>query len=260
MNISVEQIQSNFLRKILGVPMCVPYAALCLECGQDLMVTKAWLRTFKYWLRLHFNSDPASYTHLLLSEYLSSNWLTCIEFKLGTLKLSLESLSLLSESEAFLKIKSSLLDSDLEKLYEATNKTCSPLNLGLLPRAEHMVPYLRQLHDPKLRRAFSLARFNILPSAILSGRYHGISYSDRLCPCTKTHIETVPHVLLHCPFYQMLRLKCFNPTFNPTFIHLTELSDHYKVLFLLDNSDPEIIEIVAKFLYDAIAIHSVYQF
>ena len=45
---SIEHIQSKFLHKILGMPNCVPYAALCLESGQGLLEMKAWLITIEY--------------------------------------------------------------------------------------------------------------------------------------------------------------------------------------------------------------------
>lgn len=73
-NYSLEQIQAAFLRKMLGLPNCVPYSALCLEMGQSLIKTQAWLRSSKFWLKVYFNNaqgidqnTPSSEEYLLLS-------------------------------------------------------------------------------------------------------------------------------------------------------------------------------------------------
>lgn len=39
---SLERVQAKLLWKILGMPYCVPYV-LCLETGQNLIETRAWL-------------------------------------------------------------------------------------------------------------------------------------------------------------------------------------------------------------------------
>lgn len=63
---------------------------------------------------------------------------------------------------------------------------------------------------PKYRRAFMLARLNALPSAVMSGRFNGIPYPDRLCNllpllnCGSNKIDLVDHILLDCPKFSVL--------------------------------------------------------
>ena len=66
MNRSIEWIQSQFLHKVLGLSSCVPYLVLCLETGFSSLETMAWLRSFQFWLKIVYNSDPDSLLYQLL--------------------------------------------------------------------------------------------------------------------------------------------------------------------------------------------------
>lgn len=50
-----------------------------------------------------------------------------------------------------------------------------------------------------------MARWNILPSAVLDGHLRKIPMPERVCPCGK--VESIEHILLHSCFYQETREK-----------------------------------------------------
>ena len=245
-----ESIQSVFLRRILGIPNCVPYAALCLETNQRLLETRAWLLTIKFWLRLVFNSESSSLTSVMLSEQKSSNWFNYIEQKIQMLGIALDSLALAPVTYIYKIIKRRILDIELQALNEAARKTCSPLFLGISPSPDKLAFYFSHLINPQQRRAFMLARFNILPTAVMTGRFQKIPYAYRQCPCKQGSIETIQHVFFYCPIYDAIRAKVLNALpFKGT-----GYSDSCKVQFLLSNQDPDIIDIVAKFLQMSILL------
>ena len=208
---TTEGLQSLFLRKILGLPNCVPYAAICTETGSLLLETRAWFSTFKFWLRLLFNSDQNSLTFSMLMDHHASKWLTVIQKKIISLGISLDALYLSSALAIFHSINCRLLDVQLQHLTKAARKTCSPSHLGLSQNSWLLASYFSHLTDPHLRRAFMLARFNALPSAVLFGRFRGTPYIHRRCPCSLGAIETVHHVLLDCPFYNSSRARFLEP-------------------------------------------------
>ena len=70
---------------------------------------------------------------------------------------------------------------------------------------------LRSTVSAKTRRAFTLARCNVLLSKLMEGRFQHIPISDCLCPCNDGQVETVGHVLLYCLFYRDLRTNFLSP-------------------------------------------------
>ncbi|KAJ7326786.1 hypothetical protein JRQ81_016545, partial [Phrynocephalus forsythii] len=149
-----------FLRRILEVPTCVPYAALYLETDQNMAATQAWLRANKYWLRIHYNFKEGSFAHQILQEQVRAQELDYIEKNISLIGPSLESLGSLPQKEAFHIIKRKLLDIEFKDLLSAANKTYSPLNHLIPVRQSHRAIYLHLLQSPQKCRAYSLARFN----------------------------------------------------------------------------------------------------
>ena len=244
-NQAVESLQSVFLRKILGIPNCVSYAVLCLETSQRLLETRAWLLTIRFWLRMHFRSNPNSLISLMLAECESSTWLRYIEVKIRTIGISLDSLYLFSEKSAFELIKRRLLDTEFQELSSKARNICSPISLGIPPSPQALALYFYHLTAPQLRRAFTLARTNTLPSAMLYGRFKQIPYSARICPCGQHHIETIVHVFFHCQFYSQFQTKFLNPLLNNS----KQYSDELKIQILLSSQNPDVIVPVARFVY-----------
>lgn len=102
---------------------------------------------------------------------------------------------------------------------------------------QNFVPpsFLYLLRFPKHCRAFTLAQFNRLPSALLERRYTRIPYEEQLCPCQSGSIKTIEHVLLNCCLYQ-------------NFFFMTKLpGSSNQFLYFLADCCKEITSKVARF-------------
>lgn len=77
-------------------------------------------------------------------------------------------------------------------------KSWSPANIDPNLSNNLYANYLKNLTIPKYRLIFTKARFNCLPFTVLDGRYNGIPYENRLCPCNDWEVESLEHVLLEC--------------------------------------------------------------
>ena len=126
-------------------------------------------------------------------------------------------------------------------------KTCFILHFGLNLNFSQSARYLENLIIPKYRHNFSKVRFNCLQFAILDGRYSGISYEKRLCPCNDSKIETLKHVLFECNLSRNKPIKFLNPIMNvfPGWAPICYIK------YLLSNTNKITTELVAKFLFSA---------
>lgn len=91
----------------------------------------------------------------------------------------------------------------------------------------HVLPYFPTIHlsfnnhtaictlsiltIPRYCHAFTLARFNVLPSALLTGRYNSVPSNRRFCPCSVNLTETLVHVFFCCRFYVQACLALLEP-------------------------------------------------
>ena len=102
--------------------------------------------------------------------------------------------------------------------------------------------YLCNLELMRHWRAFILACFNALPSALLEGRYSHISYDQHFCPCQSDMVETVKHVLLYCTRNKDSCNLLISPILKhypgkpDTVLHLFSLIPQTKLQLRLQNS------------------------
>ena len=59
-NHELESLHFIFLRSLLEVPKGVANLTILAELGQQHLSLKAWLLSFKYWLRIHFSANSGS--------------------------------------------------------------------------------------------------------------------------------------------------------------------------------------------------------
>ena len=119
-------------------------------------------------------------------------------------------------------------------------------NIFILPT------YMTSIIPPICRRAF-LARLHVLPSNLLEGRFQGIPYSDRLCPCDSGKVEIVEHVLLYCHFYWDL---C-KDLLSHIFLKFPGRSNEFYILLILSDKVSYVSSKVPKYRAAAIACCSV---
>uniref|UniRef100_A0A670HL80 ribonuclease H n=1 Tax=Podarcis muralis TaxID=64176 RepID=A0A670HL80_PODMU len=247
---TLETVQSKFLRQILAVPPCAPNAALRLETGLLSVETRTWLRTFNYWLRLNLN--PSGLLPLVARDAHRSRWSKVVHQKLLTCGLQAQHLLKMGLPKA-----KTIIDQRMKDIEQQNNlayiKKFSAWYAYLPPsHFDFRAPYLSTLTIPKLRRAFTLARLNMLPSAVLEGRYQGISFENRLCPCGAGCVETVSHVLLSCSLYKDLRDETIAPLLSAIPGHSCEA----KLFSLLADQNGSTTEKVAKFVERAMRLRA----
>uniref|UniRef100_A0A2D4PQN9 Reverse transcriptase zinc-binding domain-containing protein n=2 Tax=Micrurus surinamensis TaxID=129470 RepID=A0A2D4PQN9_MICSU len=222
-----------------------------LELGIRSVECMAWISAFKWWFRMLFLAVPGSYLSLVFADSHTSRWEKELSKKLHLLGFTGDALGDCGLKDAQFRVVQRLVDIDLQYLRSRANKTCSPLifshsnNYGL-----RMASYLYTLTIPKYRRAFSLARFNVLPSALLSGRFKKLLLSERLCPCDRAEVETVEHVLIHCPIYNTARIQLW----SSIGFDLSGFNANNLVVYCLGDKSSYITAQVSKFFLRAVTV------
>ena len=241
---SVERVQSVFLYKILGLPHCVPYAALCLEGGQQRIETRAWLRFLKYWVKICFFSSKDILLQALLADSLLPKGLALFLKKIKTLGLSPDSMGSIPPPRVFQTIKNRVLDIEGQTLFSAALKVCSPLHFQLPLTLGRRPSYLHHLEQPQDRWAFTLARCNIVPSSLAQGRYKGLPTELRVCPCGQGKTESLQHMLFYCTLYKDIRLSHLT-VFLPSHSGWADLR---KIQYLLCDLSKEVTLSTARYV------------
>lgn len=247
---SLETVQSKFLRQIFGVPSCVPNAALRLEACLPSVETQTWQRTFNYWLRLNLN--PPGLLPLVMQDPYKSKWFKTVHQKLLTCGLHSQSLLSMGLIKAKSLIGQRLKDIERQNNLTILKKLCPWYTYFPPSHFDSPASYLFKLTIPKYRRAFTLARWDVLPSAVLEGRYQKTPFEKRLCPCGDGNTETMSHVLLSCPLYKDLR----NEIITPLILANPGRSPDITLYFLLSDTDSQITEKVARYIERAMKLRA----
>ncbi|XP_053118799.1 inversin isoform X5 [Hemicordylus capensis] len=194
-----------------------------------------------YWIKRHLY--PTGLIPKFLSVEPQSSWSRKITDKLSQGGLSPALLLEAGENTARRLVRQRLIDIDLQ-----TEKASLPLFYKSIYAKVDLTPaaYLFTITLSKFRWAFSRARFNVFPSALLYGKYAKLPYEERKCPCDQA-VETVAHILLKCPIYQDIRHQLIDPLLKD----LNGKDDDLVVTYLLDDKDISTSAAVAKFCYVA---------
>ena len=94
------------------------------------------------------------------------------------------------------------------------------------------------------RRSFSKFRCGVAPLRLETGRYEGLSESERTCFNCDGIIENEEHVLLECPLYEDIRQTL---PYEP--LH-SDLSNEEKLITMFSSTSFTEIRIVAKICHD----------
>ena len=186
-----NSVLSSFLRSILGMPRCVPAAALRLETGLTSLECSAWLFAFRYWNKV-IPADPSmGYLNLLQKGVHNSSWLKAFPVKLHLLGLSLDFLYAQEPKAANSILEKRIRDIDFQYSTAMARKTCSILHLGLNYNFSQSARYLENLIIPKYRHVFSRAWFNFHQSTILAGHSEA-SVNSGLPECSLLFFKLLP--------------------------------------------------------------------
>lgn len=96
-----------------------------------------------------------------------------------------------------------------------------------------------------------LARLNIFPSEVLSGRYSQIPFEQRICILCGTEPDSVVHILCLCPALKTIHTLVLGP-------NISSFSGPPQSLagFLLQDNSQETTASVADFLVMVLTAHS----
>lgn len=122
---SLGSVQASFLWKILGVPRCVPYAALCLETGLIWLKTIALLRSCKFWFRILFN--PTGLMFQLCSDMVLPVEVRDLLNKIKFMGFEASKLGIIDRDAAYRTVRKRILDIEQQELFSAARSTCSSL-------------------------------------------------------------------------------------------------------------------------------------
>ncbi|XP_061446802.1 uncharacterized protein LOC133367087 [Rhineura floridana] len=204
-----EIIQTKFLRSILAVPPCISNAKLRYITGMPSIESQIWILKFRYWMKLIF--EPVGLSPLILIDNFQSKWKKSLSLQLTSLGFSIPYVISLGRSKALLAITQRILDVDFQNVLSCLGpRFASSPSLKPFTSAQ----FLYHLSIPRLRKAFTMAKFDVLPSALLEGRFNRIPQTESYCPCDSGAIETAGHVLLECRFYTSLRSHFIIPLFQ----------------------------------------------
>ena len=120
--------------------------------------------------------------------------------------------------------------------------TFSPL-FKLFKKVHLRSDYLVTISVQKFRTAFTHLRFQVMPTALLSGRFSGVPVDRRLCICGEPVIEDLSHYVLDCPLYLEPRIKHIQRFLLGQYFP-TNLD---KIVFLLSDTNPLITYSVSLF-------------
>lgn len=227
----------------IGDPPCVSNIAVRLEVGQPPVNARLWILKIHYWLKLIFS--PAGLAPLTLLDTFHSTWKASLFEKIRSLGFSPQILIAAGYERARSQVLQRIRDIELQCHMGKMDKHATIRDFG---RGFSPANYLADLQIPKYRHSFTLARFNVLPSALLLGRYEGKPYESRVCPCGSSEVETSLHVLLHCSYYEDLRLTFIAPVLQK----LKNEPELQRMRALVEDKVPEITINVAKFCVAAI--------
>lgn len=240
---SLESVQTKFYRSLLGLPTCVSNTAIRLEVGQLPINARIWILKIHFWLKLIF--FPVGVAPLTLLDPFQSKWRLLLYEKLKGLGLSPQELIASGFEKAKRMVSQRIGDVELQDHMSKIDKYPAIQDYG---KGFNLTPYLLDLQIAKYRRAFTLTRFDVLPSALLKGRYVGKPYAERVCPCGLKEVETASHVLLHCDLYGDIRSLFISPIVQK----FPGRSESQRLKILLGDKNPEVTLKVAKFSAAAI--------
>ena len=243
--IKLERVQSKFLRALLQLPCCVTNSMVRLETGMLMVQDKICLSAIVMWLKLTHNSQDIA--PLILKDNFQSSWTKAVKNEIQSLGFSTHFLSKLAHDQAASLVKQRIQDTRCQLDLSKTPTFLAPVKTRyvLAPAT-----YLSQLVINKQRRAFTLARCSVLPSALVEGRYKNIPLSLRQCYCGSGQIETREHILFHCPAYADIRGNLIEPLIKKFLAH----QDVERANRLLCDETPQVTIQLAKFCAAAIKI------
>ena len=240
---------------LFQVPKNVANDTIIVELGQQWLETRAWISTFRYWLRIHFRAQSSNLLAALLSEPHNSKWLFKLFSKLQSVGIDIQSLAGLEEKSIYKYIVRRLEDIEYQTLLAHSSSSCSPHVWNISPLYKAIPPYLDTIESYAERKAFMLARLNSFPSNVLLGRFNCIPVAERLCFHGCKVPDLLPHIILVCPKFSPYR----SLTTDTLFTFNSKLDETKIVNRLLNGSVPTWTSCMVVFLSNVFRINLMFS-
>ena len=250
----IEQIHSNFLRKLLCVKTSTNLMGLYGELGRIPMNEHRKIIMFRYWIKILnlLENNIIKKVYLVLKmdsengvNYNKNNWASQIKEMLEHMGLAELWINQSIAKPSLDTIKLRILDQFKQNWKSNINQSGKLSAYCTFKSNFEFEPYLKIIKQNKYRIALSRVRLSSHKLEIEQGRYYNINREDRKCKICNSHlVENEYHFILTCPLYSHIRRKYLKPYYCrwPT---ITK----FKILMSTNNKS-ELINI-AKYIYHA---------
>ena len=252
----INAIQTRAERYFLGVGKYTPNAAVHGETALIPTIVKQWTTVANVWCRLqNMDNSRLNYRIFKWSSDVSGrgckNWCFNVLTKLREIGLTNQ---LENPNKNIVKnaVISYMFDQYKSGWLRDINRETASRGLGrnklrtyrLFKTEFKTESYLYCPMTKTHRRSFSKFRCGVAPLRLETGRYEGLSESERTCFNCDGIIENEEHVLLECPLYEDIRQTL---PYGP--LH-SDLSNEEKLITMFSSTSFTEIRIVAKICHD----------
>jgi hypothetical protein len=247
----IELVHTSFLRQFLSVRNSTPLLALYGETGRIPLRYIGTLRTLRYWAKL-LSLPEDRYAKIAYNDALdlyytkpaSSPWCLFIYNELRDIGMvgNFFHRSIPNPNEFYSMARSRIFEKHQNE-WKTKIPIFSSLDFYIKFKPNHgLEDYLSVVIDKRHLIALSRFRLHSHSLAIETGRHADLNREQRLCVyCNAKQIEDEVHFLLSCELYEELR--------RPLFPFIIGLNTQDAFVFLLHSTAPNIIRLVAKFVY-----------
>jgi Reverse transcriptase (RNA-dependent DNA polymerase) len=260
-NKHIELVHTSFLRHFLSVRKSTPLLALYGETGRVPLACIGTLRTIYYWAKL-LSSPEDRYAKIAYNDAYElyqtkpaySPWCSFIYSTLCQISMGGHFIhqSIPNPKEFYSMVRSRSFD-NYRNAWKIEIENYRSLDSYIKFKPNHgLEEYLSVAIDKRHLTALTRLRLRSHNLAIETGRHESIEREQRLCVyCNAVEIEDEVHFLLFCKLYEELR--------RPLIPFISELNTNDAFVFLLHSTAPNIVRLVAKFIYLAFIERSKYN-
>ena len=209
-----ENVQNNFCKKYLKLPVCTTNAFACGECGRYPLYVDYFCKCIKYWLRLtRMNRDRIPYKcyKMLrrLDEVGRNTWATNVKnllfsYGYGYVWMNEE----VGDINMFIRaFKQRIVDCSKQDWHAKLLESDKARHYRFIMPTLQTANYLKFNLPIKYQIALSKLRCSVHKLKVETGRHDDIAYENRLCTlCDYNQVEDEFHFVMICPVYENLRI------------------------------------------------------
>ena len=244
----IEAVQNRAMRFFLGVGKYSPTAGVCGDMGWTSPLIGQWKCVCILWAG--YLVLPDSRLNLSVSFFmLSVQVITAVNTGHFELKKHLNNINChafqdpdpaVSKRKMVVQVTNTMNNNFNVKWFQiissergVSGRGGNKLRKYRLFKSQLDTEHYCKLIMPKAHRsAFAKFRMGVAPLRIETGRYEGLSETERIYPFCREHTEDEFYVLFHCSLYNDIRTELFRRAqlCDPNFSYLME-TEMFKILF-----------------------------